>query len=125
VDALDGAPGIYSARYAGTHGDDAANNAKLLHALQEVPDARRSAAFHCCLVATRHAEDPAPLVCQGIWRGRILRAPRGAGGFGYAPLSWVEAADASCAELSAERKNRISHRGLAMAELLARLRARG
>lgn len=125
VDALDGAPGIYSARYAGTHGDDAANNAKLLAALKNVPDAQRTAAFHCCLVATRHAEDPAPLVCQGIWHGRVLRAPRGASGFGYDPLFWVEAENASCAELTAERKNHISHRGLAMAQLLDKLAVHG
>lgn len=125
VDALDGAPGIYSARYAGRHGDDAANNAKLLAALENVPDTERTAAFHCCLVATRHAEDPAPLVCQGIWRGRVLHAPRGENGFGYDPLFWVEAESASCAELATQRKNRISHRGLAMAQLLEKLAARG
>jgi len=124
VDALRGAPGIYSARYAGTHGDDAANNAKLLTALGDLPEAERTAAFHCCLVATRHAKDPAPLVCQGIWHGRILRAPRGTAGFGYDPLFWIEAENASCAELTAERKNRISHRGLAMAQLLEKLSAR-
>lgn len=121
VDALDGAPGIHSARYAGGHGDDAANNAQLLAALDGVPDASRGAAFHCCIVATRGADDPAPIVCQGIWRGRILHAGRGQAGFGYDPLFWVEAEGASAAELDPARKNRISHRGQAMAQLAARL----
>lgn len=125
VDALGGAPGIHSARYAGRHGDDGANNAKLLDALKDVADTERMAAFHCCLVATRHAEDPAPLVCQGIWHGRILHAPRGTSGFGYDPLFWVESEQASAAELAPAHKNRISHRGRAMAQLLERLRARG
>lgn len=123
VDALDGAPGIHSARYAGLHGDDEANKIELLRALDGVADAERAAAFHCCVVATRHAEDPAPIVCQGIWRGRILQAPRGDGGFGYDPLFWVEAEGASAAELVPDRKNRISHRGLAMAQLVERLGA--
>lgn len=121
VDALDGQPGIYSARYAGTHGDDAANNAKLLQALEDVADDRRTAAFHCCLVASRHAEDPAPIICQGVWRGRILPAPRGDAGFGYDPLFWIESEGASSAELTSERKNRISHRGQAMAQLSSAL----
>lgn len=124
VDALDGAPGIHSARYAGDHGDDASNNAKLLAALDNVDDDIRGAAFHCCVVATRHAADPAPIVCQGVWRGRILHAPRGENGFGYDPLFWVESEQASAAELDAARKNRISHRGQAMTQLVAQLLAR-
>lgn len=123
VDALDGAPGIHSARYAGAHGDDAANNAKLLAALEAVPEAHRTAAFHCCIVATRHADDPAPIICQGIWHGRILQAPRGESGFGYDPLFWIAAESASSAELTPARKNRISHRGQAMAQLVAQLQA--
>lgn len=123
VDALDGAPGIQSARYAGIHGDDAANNRKLLDALESIPETRRTAAFHCCIVATRYAGDPAPIVCQGIWRGRILHAPRGGAGFGYDPLFWIEDEGASSAELDVDRKNRISHRGQAMAQLVAQLKA--
>lgn len=123
VDALGGAPGIYSARYAGSHGDDDANNTKLLHALADVDDSQRGAAFHCCLVATRHAEDPAPLICHGIWRGHILRAPRGTAGFGYDPLFWIESEHASSAELTPEHKNRLSHRGQAMAQLVEKLGA--
>lgn len=122
VDALNGAPGIYSARYAGAHGDDAANNAKLLNALQGVPEHARRAAFHCCLVATRSATDPVPVIAHGIWSGRILEAPRGKHGFGYDPLFWAFEDNASAAELSPARKNIISHRGRAMASLLDQLR---
>ncbi len=125
VKALAGAPGIHSARYAGGHGDDDANNSKLLAALEDGADNDRAAAFHCCLVATRHAEDPAPVVCQGVWRGRVLRAPRGTQGFGYDSLFWVDSEGASAAELDAARKNRLSHRGQAMAQLLIRLQANG
>jgi len=122
VDSLAGAPGIYSARYAGVHGDDAANNAKLLTALEDMDDTQRSAAFHCCVVATRHASDPVPVIAHGVWRGRILRAARGTNGFGYDPLFWVDSEGASAAELTSERKNRISHRGLAMQQLVERLK---
>lgn len=121
VDALDGAPGVRSARYAGS-GDTANNNAKLLEALHGVPDERRQARFHCVLVLLRHADDPVPLLAQGTWEGRILAAPRGGGGFGYDPLFWVPGHDASAAELDAEVKNRISHRGLAAAKMLTLLR---
>lgn len=123
VDALGGAPGIYSARYAGVHGDDAANNAKLLANLAETPDEARGAAFHCCLAATMAADNPVPTIAHGIWRGTILRAARGAGGFGYDPLFWVEDEQASAGELSAQRKNAISHRGRAMQRLIEQLRA--
>ncbi len=125
VDALAGAPGIHSARYAGVHGNDEANNSKLLAALDGLADNDRGAAFHCCVVATRHAEDPAPVVCQGVWRGRVLRTLRGEGGFGYDPLFWVDSEQASAAELDAVRKNQISHRGQAMAQLLVRLQDDG
>jgi len=125
VDALGGAPGIYSARYGGVHGDDAANNAKLLAALADTPDSQRGGAFHCCLAATLAADDPVPVIGHGVWRGRILREIRGAGGFGYDPLFWIDAENASAGELSAHRKNAISHRGLAMQHLIAQLRARG
>ncbi|CAM5397290.1 RdgB/HAM1 family non-canonical purine NTP pyrophosphatase [Rhodanobacter lindaniclasticus] len=118
---LHGAPGLHSARYAGTHGDNAANNAKLLHALDGVPDAQRNAYFICVLVLLRHAEDPAPLIAEGRWHGRVLHAPRGEGGFGYDPLFLPDDETASAAELAPGLKNRISHRGRALAELRQRL----
>ena len=117
VDALDGAPGIRSARYAGEPSDDAANNAALLAALDGVADAGRGARFHCALVMVRRADDPAPLVCEGRWHGRILRAPEGDNGFGYDPLFFVAPHGRSAAALDAETKNRISHRGRAMRRL--------
>lgn len=121
VDALDGAPGLRSARYAGSHGDAAANIAKLLDALREVPDARRSAHFHCTIVLLRSADDPAPLIAEGRWHGRILQAPRGANGFGYDPVFFDPAHGLGAAELDPAIKNRISHRGQALAQLLAML----
>jgi XTP/dITP diphosphohydrolase len=126
VDALQGAPGIYSARFAGaSDGDiDAANNQKLLELLREVPAAQRSARFQCVLVFMRHARDPAPLICQGTWEGRILTAGRGGKGFGYDPLFFVPEQAMSAAELAGDLKNRISHRGQALAALLAKLQAR-
>ncbi|HZW50936.1 MAG TPA: RdgB/HAM1 family non-canonical purine NTP pyrophosphatase [Rudaea sp.] len=117
VDALDGAPGLRSARYAGTHGDSAANIAKLLDALRDVPDARRTAHFHCSIVLLRKPDDPAPLIAEGRWHGSILHAPRGAGGFGYDPIFFDPQFGQSAAELDATTKNRISHRGLALAKL--------
>lgn len=123
VDALGGNPGIYSARFAGEHGNDAANNQKLLDALIDVPEEERTAQFHCVLALVRHAEDPVPVVCHGVWQGSILRAPRGENGFGYDPLFWVPSHACSSAELSAIEKNRISHRGQAMQLLLNALRS--
>ncbi|MCQ4164730.1 RdgB/HAM1 family non-canonical purine NTP pyrophosphatase [Tahibacter harae] len=123
VDALGGAPGLYSARYAGRHGDDAANNALLLQKLQGLAPQQRGAHFHSTLVLLRHAGDPAPLIADGRWPGRILEAPRGSGGFGYDPLFLPHDFDCAAAELPAAVKNRASHRGLAMAQLLALLRA--
>ena len=120
VDALGGAPGIYSARYAGG-GGDAANNAKLLEALKDVPDAKRGAQFICALALLRHAEDPIPVICEGAWQGRILHAPSGEHGFGYDPLFWVPERDCSSAELSPQEKNQLSHRARAMALLKTRL----
>ena len=121
VDALGGAPGLYSARYAGTHGDNAANNAKLLRELEGRPDAERRAFFICVLVLLRHADDPAPLVAEGRWHGRVLHAPRGEGGFGYDPLFLPDSHTLAAAELDKALKNRISHRGQALAQLHARL----
>ncbi|HEY3699183.1 MAG TPA: XTP/dITP diphosphatase, partial [Spongiibacteraceae bacterium] len=122
VDALQGAPGIYSARYAGFPSDDAANNRKLLAALAAVPETQRNARFQCVLVFMRRAHDPSPLICQGTWEGQILAAPRGAQGFGYDPLFYVPALQQTAAELPAAQKNQISHRGQAMQNLLAALR---
>lgn len=121
VDALHGEPGIYSARYAGRHGDDAANNKKLLEALSDVPEALRTAHFYCVLVLLRHSEDPAPLVATGSWRGRIVYRPRGEGGFGYDPLFWVDSQECTSAELEPTVKNRLSHRGQALAALVEQL----
>ncbi|MEX1827854.1 RdgB/HAM1 family non-canonical purine NTP pyrophosphatase [Luteibacter sp. CQ10] len=121
VDALGGAPGLYAARYAGVHGDNAANNAKLLRELDGVPAEKRTAYFIAVLVWLRHADDPAPLIAEGRWHGRILEAPRGTGGFGYDPLFLPDGSDLGAAELDAELKNRLSHRGQALAVLKARL----
>lgn len=121
VDALSGAPGIYSARYADGQGD-AANNAKLLAALTDIPDADRTARFQCLMVYLRHAEDPTPIICQGTWEGRILREAQGTNGFGYDPLFFVPGENSSAAELAAEIKNGQSHRGQALRCLLNRLK---
>ncbi|MFZ5661112.1 MAG: RdgB/HAM1 family non-canonical purine NTP pyrophosphatase [Pseudomonadota bacterium] len=123
VDALGGAPGLYSARYAGGHGDARANIAKLLDALRGVPDEARGAHFYAVIVLVRHAEDPQPLIAEGLWRGRILHAPRGDGGFGYDPVFFDPVHGGSAAELEPALKNRISHRGQALAALKARLAA--
>ena len=119
VPILNGAPGIYSARYAGVHGDDAANNAKLLADLLPLrqTDQPIKAMFVCVLALVRHADDPLPLICQGIWHGEILSSPRGEHGFGYDPLFWLPELGCSSAELSKSEKNKISHRGLAMTQL--------
>ena len=117
VDALDGAPGLYSARYAGRHGDSEANIDKLLQALDGVPDDARTARFVCVLALVRHADDPMPLVAQGEWAGRILAARRGDRGFGYDPVFFSPAHGCSAAELPADIKNRDSHRGRALARL--------
>lgn len=120
VDFLDGAPGIYSARYADGQGD-AANNAKLLEALKDVPAEQRDAQFVCVLALVRHADDPLPIICEGLWHGRILSAASGEHGFGYDPLFWVPERDCSSAELSPVEKNQLSHRARAMALLRQRL----
>lgn len=121
VPHLLGAPGLYSARYAGTHGDNVANNTRLLRELDGVPGAQRAAFFICVLAWVQHADDPTPLVVEGRWHGRVLEAPRGALGFGYDPLFLPDRHDVSAAELDPTRKNRISHRGQALAALHARL----
>ena len=121
VDALGGAPGIRSARYAGEGASDSDNLARLLEALAGVDPPERGAAFVCAIVYLRHAQDPCPIVCEGVWRGRILDAPRGDGGFGYDPVFFVETLNRTAAELSRAEKNTVSHRGQALAQLLGRL----
>jgi len=121
VDALDGAPGLYSARYAGRHGDSEANIDKLLQVLDGVPDDARTARFVCVLALVRHADDPMPLIAQGEWAGRILAARRGDRGFGYDPVFFSPAHGCSAAELPADVKHRDSHRGVALAQLRALL----
>ncbi len=123
VDALDGAPGLYSARYAGESGDSAGNIAKLLQALKGLPVAQRAARFHCTLVLLRHASDPSPLIAQGDWHGRILETPRGRGGFGYDPVFMDDANGMTAAELEPALKDACSHRGRALRELQRQMRA--
>jgi XTP/dITP diphosphohydrolase len=125
VDALDGAPGLYSARYAGSPTDDAANNAKLLQALDGLPEAQRTARFYAVIVLLRHADDPQPLIAEGSWEGRILDAPRGHHGFGYNPVFLDPAQGLTAAEMPPEQKNRISHRALALQALRDRLASSG
>jgi XTP/dITP diphosphohydrolase len=119
VDALDGAPGVYSARYAGEPKSDVRNNAKLVAALAGVAD--RSAHYYCMLALTRHADDPEPILAEGRWQGEIVDTPRGTGGFGYDPHFLDVATGLTGAELPLEQKNSVSHRGLALRALIARL----
>ena len=130
VPALGNAPGIYSARYAGEHGNDGKNNTKLIADLQSVRDQQADSSnpntpiagmFVCVLAMVRHADDPLPIIAQGLWQGEILQAPHGEGGFGYDPLFWLPELQASAASLSAADKNSISHRGQAIQQLLAQL----
>ncbi|WP_284973327.1 XTP/dITP diphosphatase [Atlantibacter hermannii] len=122
VDALGGAPGIYSARYAGVDASDRQNLEKLLVALKDVPDGQRQAQFHCVLVYLRHADDPTPLVFHGVWPGEITHAPAGKGGFGYDPIFYVPSEGKTAAELTREEKSAISHRGQALKQLLEAMR---
>jgi XTP/dITP diphosphohydrolase len=121
VQALGGAPGVNSARYAGAPGDDGANNRKLLDALHGMAASRRQARFVCALVYLRHADDPVPVMAVGTWPGAILGAPQGDGGFGYDSLFWVPEAHRSAAELTPEEKARVSHRGRALRSLVRQL----
>lgn len=118
VDALHGAPGIYSSRYAGPDASDTENIEALLTAMHDVPEHERTARFQCVVVFIRHADDPTPLICQGSWQGQILHAPLGDDGFGYDPVFWVAETDCTAAELSAEQKHAISHRGKAMRQFM-------
>ena len=122
VDALDGAPGIYSARYAGSGASDLQNLEKLLADIKDVPDAQRTARFQCLMVYMRHAKDPTPQIFQGTWEGRILHAPQGDNGFGYDPVFFVPTHNCSSAELEPDVKNSLSHRGQALTQLIEALR---
>jgi XTP/dITP diphosphohydrolase len=124
VDALRGAPGIYSARYAGAQASDQENLEKMLRELRDVPADERTARYRCALAFTRWETDASPLVCQASWEGRIIDKPRGTGGFGYDPIFEIEPG-ITAAELSADEKNRRSHRGKALAMLVSELKARG
>ncbi len=122
VDALKGAPGIYSSRFAGVDASSQDNVNKLLADLQEIPEAQRSARFQCAIVYMEHAADPTPVICQGRWEGRILFESYGTNGFGYDPIFYVPTHDCAAAALPAEVKNRLSHRGQALKQLLTALK---
>lgn len=121
VDVLGGAPGIYSARFAGEDATDALNNQKLLKELTDVEDEKRGAHFRCALALVRHAEDPIPIICEGVWLGRILHEAVGDQGFGYDPLFFIPEKNCASAELDKENKNKLSHRGLAIKDLLKKI----
>jgi XTP/dITP diphosphohydrolase len=121
VDALNGSPGVFSARYAGIGASDADNNAKLIKALECVPHSSRTARFRCVMAYLRHADDPSPVIAEGIWEGLMLDEPRGSGGFGYDPYFFVPDKGCTSAELSAEIKNNLSHRSQALRRMAAEL----
>ena len=121
VDALDGAPGVHSARFAGSDATDARNVAKLLSALDGVPHEQRGARFRCVMAYLRQANDPTPLICQGTWEGSIAEQGRGDNGFGYDPVFWVVQENRTAAELDSGLKNRLSHRGQALRAMVAQL----
>lgn len=121
IDHLNGAPGIYSARYSGPNASEEDNNRKLLEDLAGVPEAQRTARYWSSIVYMRHEFDPSPIIAEGVWEGRILTEPRGEGGFGYDPLFYLPEYDCTSAELKAAEKNRISHRGIALQKLIRKL----
>lgn len=123
VDALNGAPGVYSARYAGEPKSDVRNNEKLIAALRGVAD--RRAHYYCVMVYLRYADDPQPIIAEGVWHGEIIDEPRGDGGFGYDPYFWVPEFGLTGAEMRMEDKNAVSHRGQALRALAEKLRAAG
>jgi len=124
VDALNGAPGIYSARFAGSDATDRDNLLKLLSELKDVPEEKRTARFWCVLVLMRHADDPTPLICQGFWEGKITKEPSGENGFGYDPVFYVPEKNTTSAELDKAEKNTLSHRGKALKQLLVLLQTK-
>ena len=122
VNALNGAPGVYSARFAGDHASDSDNVTKLLSRLEKIPWEDRNARFRCLMVYLRRADDPAPLICEGTWSGVVTQAPSGHNGFGYDPVFWVPDEGCTAAELDSERKNGLSHRARALRMLMERLK---
>jgi XTP/dITP diphosphohydrolase len=124
VDALRGAPGIYSARYAGVGASDQANLEKLVKAVRDVSSERCAARYQCALAFMRWASDPSPVICQASWEGRVISTPRGAAGFGYDPIFELPELGKTAAEISADEKNRLSHRGKALRQLVSQLRER-
>ena len=125
VDALGGRPGIHTARYAGPAADERANNEKLLAELADVPEGRRGARYHCAMAFVRGADDPSPIVAEASWEGRIGFERRGTGGFGYDPLFIVAGGTLTAAEMPAAEKNRVSHRGKALADLAEKMKLAG
>lgn len=125
VDALNHAPGIYSARYSGEGANDQRNNEKMLKALEGVAETERSARYQCVMVFMRDADDPTPIIAQGSLEGRIMTSPRGEGGFGYDPIFWLPEKNCAAAELSLEEKNKISHRAIALNRLVEKMTAAG
>ncbi|MFT5656758.1 MAG: XTP/dITP diphosphohydrolase [Gammaproteobacteria bacterium] len=123
VDALDGAPGVYSARFSGAQATDQTNNALLVEKLRDVPAEQRSARYRAVIVYMRHAADPSPIICEGSWEGMIQLEPLGNGGFGYDPHFFLPARGCTSAELSAANKNQLSHRGQALRQLVDRLKS--
>lgn len=121
VDALGGAPGVYSARFAGPNATDSDNIIKLLTQMADIPQAQRQARFLCVLVYMRHGDDPTPIICQGQWHGRITTTVMGLNGFGYDPVFWLEAQNCTSAQLDPQVKNSLSHRGQALQQLLVEL----
>lgn len=122
VNALGGAPGVYSARYSGEHATDQTNMAKLLEAMADIPKEQRQAKFLCVLVFMRHPDDPCPIICQGEWQGAITTSEFGEHGFGYDPVFWLAEQNCSSAQLTAQQKNSLSHRGKALELLLTELK---
>jgi XTP/dITP diphosphohydrolase len=118
VDALLGAPGVFSARYAGPDASDSDNVNKLLNALKDIPEQQRTARFHCVLVFLRHKDDPVPIICQGTWEGLITLSVEGENGFGYDPIFWVPQHNCTSAQLKPEQKQHLSHRGQAMKKMI-------
>lgn len=123
VDALNGAPGVYSARFSAPNPSDEKNNALLVEKMASVPEDQRTARYRAVIVYMRHAEDPSPIICEGSWEGSIVLEPRGEGGFGYDPYFWVPTHNCTSAQLSADEKNLLSHRGQALRELVSKLTA--